>query len=238
MSNYKAIEIPDSDEDSASEVDETMGSKRCETPLSSAGSKAKLSNEHTPKSTKVARTEPHSAGSADSTSPSSSDTKGTSPSTSADVTGKTGRNRARKSQQGARRISPDLQFESVALGAGEAGGSKAPKKPKLESDSSNSQDKVSTAIRNLVQSEEMQELIKQIANERVRCNFLLATYQLPDMNFALNTPMETLRIQFRERLKQRRDRGNPTSSTAAPAASASSQKGSGKRVVKAQKPQS
>ncbi|XP_016981261.1 uncharacterized protein LOC108046193 [Drosophila rhopaloa] len=243
MSNYKAIEIPDSDEESSSEVDEKMGPKRCKTPPRGSSAKTKICKEHTPKTTIVDRTEPDSAGSPkisifgpDSTSPSSSDKTGTSPSTSADVSGKAGRHRARKSQHGARRISPDLQFESVALEAGERGDSKAPKQPKLETDSSNSQDKVSTAIRNLVQSEEMQELIKQIANERVRCNFLLATYQLPDMNFALNTPMDTLRVQFRERVKQRRDRGNPTSSTAVPTASVSSQKGSGKGALKG-KPQ-
>jgi len=229
MSSYKAIEI-DSD---SSEVDETMPPKRCGSPPRSAGAKAKMGNEHTPKSAKVARTEP------DSTSPSSSDMTNTSPGTAADGSGKSGRNRARKSQQGARRISPDLQFESVAVDGGEGGGaSEAPKKPKLEKDPEDAKDRVDKAIKDFVKTDEMQELIKQIANERVRCNFLLATYQLPDMNFTLNTSLDTLCIQFRERLKQRRDRGNPTSSTAAPSTSASSQKGPTKAVPKSQKPSS
>ncbi|KAH8348481.1 hypothetical protein KR084_007962 [Drosophila pseudotakahashii] len=227
MSSYKAIEI-DSD---SSEVDETMPPKRCETPPRSAGAKSKTSIEHTPKAAKVARTEP------DTASPSSSDKTNTSPSSVADVSGKAGRNRARKSQQGARRISPDLQFESIALEEGGAE-SKISKKSKLDKDPTDSQDKVSTAIKSLVQSDDMQELIKRIANERVRCNFLLATYQLPDMNFTLNTSMDTLRLQFRERLKQRRDRGKAPSTSATSSTSASSQKGSTKGVVKSQKPQS
>ncbi|XP_017002689.2 uncharacterized protein [Drosophila takahashii] len=231
MSSYKAIEI-DSD---SSEVDETMPPKRCETPPRSAGAKAKISNEITPKAAKVAKTEP------DSTSPCSSDKTNTSPVSAADVSGKAGRNRARKSQQGARRISPDLQFESIALGEGGAE-SQISKKSNLNKDPTDSQDKANTAIRNLLQSDEMQELIKRIANERVRCNFLLATYQLPDMNFTLNTSMDTLRLQFRERLKQRKERGKRKakgpSIYALPSTSASSQKGSTKGVVQSQNPQS
>ncbi|XP_016946563.1 uncharacterized protein LOC108022220 [Drosophila biarmipes] len=226
MSSFKTIEV-DSD---SSEVDDTMPLKRRETPPRSVGAKAKMSNEHTPKMAKVARTEP------DSTSPSSSDMTNTSPGTGADVSGKAGRHRARKSLQGARRISPDLQFESVAAEGGEGGGaseaSEAPEEPKLEGDS---KDKVKTAIRNLLQTDEMKKIIRQIANERVRCNFLLATYQLPDMNFALNTSLDTLCIQFRERLKQRRDRENLALSAAAPSSSASSQKGPSKAVPKSQK---
>ncbi|KAH8271537.1 hypothetical protein KR018_004689 [Drosophila ironensis] len=59
-------------------------------------------------------------------------------------------------------------------------------------------------IDQFVNAEEMQTLINTVAKERVRCNFLLATYQLPDMNFSLNTDLETLQFQFEERLKQRR----------------------------------
>ncbi|XP_017068853.1 uncharacterized protein LOC108106373 [Drosophila eugracilis] len=235
MNKYKAIEL-DSD---SSEVDETMGPKRCKTPPKDTGLKSNTSNEQTPKTVRISKTEPESAVSgSDSTSPSSSDKTNTSPSSTADATGKTGRNRARKSQHGARRISPDLLFESVALEDGEEGGqSKAPKKVKYEKESTDSQVKVSTAISNLLKRPEMQEVIKRIANERVRCNFMLATYQLPDMNFALNTPMDTLHMQFRERLKQRRDRGNAISTSAAAASTAISQKKSSKGVVKTQKPQ-
>ncbi|XP_017039104.1 uncharacterized protein LOC108086638 [Drosophila ficusphila] len=221
MSHYKAIEIPDSEEESSSEVDETMGPKRCETPPRNAGAKAKINHELTPKTAKVARTEQDaSAGStkisnllAVSASPSSSDKTNTSPSSTADASTKPGRHRARKSQHGSRRISSDLQFESVSLEGGKGDEAKGSKQSKLEKASADTQLDVNAAIENLMKTKEMQELVKQIANERVRCNFLLATYHLPDMNFALNTPIDTLRGQFRERLKQRRDRNNATSSS-------------------------
>nr|AAL28447.1 GM04983p [Drosophila melanogaster] len=106
----------------------------------------------------------------------------------------------------------------------------------MEQKATVAQDKVSVAIRSLVQSDEMQELIKRIANERVRCNFLLATYQLPDMNFSLNTSMDTLRNQFRERLKQRRDRGNANLASSALSPASNRQKFPTKGVEKAKNP--
>ncbi|EDV56342.1 uncharacterized protein LOC6546837 [Drosophila erecta] len=218
--SYKAIEI-DSD---SSEVGETVA------PKQSAGEKYKTIHEVGVKSAKLAKIDPELA------YPCSSGQANTSTSTASDGCSKTVRQRSRKSQHGARRISADLQFESVAVDELGAGGSKASKKRKMEKEATVAQDKVNVAIRNLVRSEEMQELIKRIANERVRCNFLLATYQLPDMNFALNTSMDTLRNQFQERLKQRRDRGNPNSTYRAPSPASSSQKGPTKVVVKAKKP--
>ncbi|XP_039483687.1 uncharacterized protein LOC120446679 [Drosophila santomea] len=219
MSSYKAIEI-DSD---SSEVGDTLVPNQC------AGEKSKTTHDLGVKTTKFHKLDPELAYTC------SLAQANTSMSTATDGSSKTGRHRSRKSQHGARRISADLQFESVAVDELGAGGSKASKKRKMEKEPTVAQDKVSVAIRNLVQSEEMQELIKRIANERVRCNFLLATYQLPDMNFALNTSMETLRNQFRERLKQRRDRGSVNSSSLAPSPASSTQKGPTKGVVKAKK---
>ncbi|EDW31693.1 GL11256 [Drosophila persimilis] len=76
----------------------------------------------------------------------------------------------------------------------------------VKTDEPQLQGNVVDAIDNMINGHEMQALIKRIARERVRCNFLLATYQLPDMNFALNTHIDTLRYQFRERLRQRNER--------------------------------
>ncbi|KAH8301617.1 hypothetical protein KR059_006592, partial [Drosophila kikkawai] len=191
-------------------------------------------NEHTPKTTKTAK-EPDSATSgkpsllSDSTSPSSS------------TDGKSGRHRSRKSQLQAKRMSPtDLQFETIP---GEEGSEAPPAKhPKLEKDAALKKETMKASIAKLLANDEMQELIKRIARERVRCNFLLATYQLPDMNFALNTPLETLCFQFRERIKQRRGNASPSkaaSSTLAGAAApstATASKVSGKGIVKARQP--
>ncbi|KAH8401888.1 hypothetical protein KR009_008531, partial [Drosophila setifemur] len=165
--------------------------------------------------------------------PPTSDKTGTSPETSMDASSRAGRNRARKSQHQTLRMSPtDCQFESIAV---EEDGPSAPKQPKLEMDAVQTEESVKKTISDFIHSEEIQELIKSIAKERVRCNFLLATYQLPDMNFTLNTPMETLRFQLQERLKQRRDRGKASPSTAAPSTSAGN-KANTKGVVRAKQP--
>ncbi|XP_032572156.1 uncharacterized protein LOC116800567 [Drosophila sechellia] len=220
MSSFKAIEMePDS-----SERGETKA------PNGSVGGKSITFNELGAKTAKFEKIDP------DLAYPCTSGQANTSTGTAADGSSKSGRHRSRKSQHGARRISADLQFESVAADELGAGGSKAPKKRKMEQKAAVAEDTVSVAIRSFVQSDEMQELIKRIANERVRCNFLLATYQLPDMNFSLNTSMDTLRNQFRERLKLRRDRGNANSASSAPSPASSSQKFPTKGVAKAKNP--
>ncbi|KAH8285070.1 hypothetical protein KR054_004678, partial [Drosophila jambulina] len=164
----------------------------------------------------------------------------TSPSSVAD--GKGGRHRARKSQLQAKRMSPtDLQFETIP--GDEDLESPPAKHSKLEKDAALKKELVKESIAKLLASDEMHKLIKRIARERVRCNFLLATYQLPDMNFSLNTPLDTLCFQFRERVKQRR--GNATSSKATSSTSAgdgdasstaTTSKVAGKGIVKARQP--
>ncbi|XP_013116123.2 uncharacterized protein LOC106093594 [Stomoxys calcitrans] len=46
------------------------------------------------------------------------------------------------------------------------------------------------------------ECMANIAHERVRINYLLSTFGMPEINFSLYTPEETLKLQFKERLKQ------------------------------------
>ncbi|KAH8386198.1 hypothetical protein KR200_001022, partial [Drosophila serrata] len=141
----------------------------------------------------------------------------TSPSSAADT--KAGRHRARKSQLQAKRMSPtDLQFVTIP----EDEGLEAPpsKQSKLERDAALKKEQVKASIAKFLANDEMQGLIKRIARERVRCNFLLATYHLPDMNFSLNTHMDTLCFQFRERIKQRRGNANPSKAVLSIAAGA------------------
>ncbi|XP_041449757.1 uncharacterized protein LOC121404414 [Drosophila obscura] len=141
---------------------------------------------------------------------------------------------------------PPLQFETIALEDEESRRAKMPK----VSDEPQLQRNVVDAISNLIAGHEMQALIKRIAKERVRCNFLLATYQLPDMNFALNTPRNTQRYQFRERLRQRNEKNLPNAATtttttsrptAPPTANANANANKGttsKGIVRARQPQS
>ncbi|KAL7736309.1 hypothetical protein ACLKA6_014786 [Drosophila palustris] len=106
------------------------------------------------------------------------------------------RHRARKTQHTVRNATEnEIQFESIPL-------NDAVKSERRLSDN----DSIKCAINNMLESDEVQEIIQRIANERVRCNFLLATYQIADINFTLNTHPDTLRHQFRERLKKRKER--------------------------------
>ncbi|KMY87011.1 uncharacterized protein Dsimw501_GD15504, partial [Drosophila simulans] len=193
MNNFKTIEI----------VSDSTGKEETKAPKRSVGGKSKTLSDLDVKTVKIEKIVP------DVAYPCTLGRTKTSTGTAADVSSKSGRDRSRKSQHGARSISADPQLESVAADGLGAGGSKASKK----------QDKARAAIKSFVQSDEMQGLIKRIAIERIRCNFLLTAYQLPDMSFTLNTPMDTLRNRFEKRLQQRRDRGyaNSTSSASSPA---------------------
>ncbi|KAH8252238.1 hypothetical protein KR038_006970, partial [Drosophila bunnanda] len=155
----------------------------------------------------------------------------TSPSSAADS--KAGRHRARKSQLQAKRMSPtDLQFVTIP----QEEDAPPAKQSKLESEAALKKEQVKASIAKFLANDEMQGLIKRIARERVRCNFLLATYHLPDMNFSLNTHIDTLCFQFRERIKQRRGNATPASSLSAGAAASSTattSKVAGKGIVKA-----
>ncbi|XP_039153812.1 uncharacterized protein LOC120285370 [Drosophila simulans] len=210
MNNFKTIEI----------VSDSTGKEETKAPKRSVGGKSKTLSDLDVKTVKIEKMVPDVAYSC-----TLGRTK-TSTGTAADVSSKSGRDRSRKSQHGARSISADPQLESVAADGLGAGGSKASKK----------QDKARAAIKSFVQSDEMQGLIKRIAIERIRCNFLLTAYQLPDMSFTLNTPMDTLRNRFEKRLQQRRDRGYANSTSSASSPASCSQKLPAKGVAKAKNP--
>ncbi|XP_030380031.1 uncharacterized protein LOC115628182 [Scaptodrosophila lebanonensis] len=114
--------------------------------------------------------------------------------------------RSRKSKLETLRISPtDIQFETIiALDDDDSKelhgriNQAGPYIPLVEI--------VEVGIRKMLNTEDMQLSISSIAEERVRCNFLLATYHLPDMNFVLNTHIDILKYEFRDRLRQRRER--------------------------------
>ncbi|XP_017087460.2 uncharacterized protein [Drosophila bipectinata] len=233
MDEYNSIEILSDDEDLPSDSDEAedMDPSRCVTPLSTAKAeitpksrKTLLNNDQVQSGSTINLMGPDS-----SFSPASSDKTASSSSTAVD--NRSGRHRARKSQHQTLRMSPtDCQFETE-------GAPPPTKQLVLEKDSAaSSKGKTNQFFANFVNSAEMQDLIKTIANERVRCNFLLATYQLPDMNFALNTSMNTLRFQLKERLKQRQDRAKVSPCPTAAATSAAS-KTNMKGIVRARQPQ-
>ncbi|XP_068146386.1 uncharacterized protein [Drosophila tropicalis] len=239
-----SIEIPDSEEDEKI-FDEEKGQeleykfnveKRPVTPKpdeAESNIDGANSTEHTPKKKTDLN---HSA---TGTSPNSSDATTTSPTTANgnennDNT-KSVRHRARKTQHQPRPTDTDIQFETIASGvdsttAAEAESTCTPAKQikmQHEEGSSAHRNQIQVAITEMLNKQEMQDEIKRIAKERVRCNFLLATYQLPDMNFTLNTSIDTLRIQFLDRLKQRREKAR----LAAIAKGASL-----KKIVKAKRP--
>jgi len=85
------------------------------------------------------------------------------------------RHRSRKTQHTVRNASEnDMQF--VSMPANEV------KKT----------DGIKTIVNNMLDSEEVQEIIQRIANERVRCNFLLATYQVRASKYSLNILLSTI----------------------------------------------
>lgn len=208
---YNPIEIPDSDD----EMPESISRVK---PVAS-GSEA---SEPTPeKKRKISM----SAKAADvivgkSTESLSSDITNSPPnSSSANQIKPQVRHRARKTQHTVRNAAEnEIQFESILL------------------DVDTNEKKIKDTINQFLATEEMQQTVQRIANERVRCNFLLATYkvrlpaatlsvtsyvyfiihlylQLPDMNFVLNTHTDMLKFQFRERLKQRKERPTTTTNT-------------------------
>ncbi|EDW77056.1 uncharacterized protein Dwil_GK22130 [Drosophila willistoni] len=221
-----SIEIPDSEEDEENVSEEKVleleykfnVEERPATPVKPDDAESNFdganSTEHTPKKRTVL------AHSATGSSPSSSDATTTSPTTangteSNDNT-KSVRHRARKTQHQPRPTDTDIQFETIASGVDspteahvESTSTPAKQLKMLHEEDSSAQgynNQIQVAITEMLNKNEMQDEIKRIARERVRCNFLLATYQLPDMNFTLNTSIDTLRNQFLDRLKQRREK--------------------------------
>ncbi|XP_034477882.1 uncharacterized protein LOC117784293 [Drosophila innubila] len=114
------------------------------------------------------------------------------------------RHRSRKTQHTVRNAAEnEIQFETIPL------------KEAIKKEHRLSDNDIKHTIKKMLESEEVQDIIQRIANERVRCNFLLATYQMTDINFPLNSNPEFLRAQFRDRLKKRKEQvatatNNPT----------------------------
>ncbi|KAH8398979.1 hypothetical protein KR222_007351, partial [Zaprionus bogoriensis] len=201
---FYAIEIPDSDDDmpepgtakvkcatSSSEASEPTPEKRRKTSPSSTtadGAKAKSSESL------------------------SSDTTASPPTSSASAhqARTQGRHRSRKTQHTVRNAAEtEIQFESILLDVDTKEQQSNPGLPAAAAPAElrlPESDTLKETICQILDSDEMQKIIQRIANERVRCNFLLATYHLPDMNFTLNTHLDTLKFQFRERLRQRKER--------------------------------
>ncbi|XP_036318007.1 uncharacterized protein LOC118732972 [Rhagoletis pomonella] len=66
--------------------------------------------------------------------------------------------------------------------------------------------KLADARNDFLMSDETNALLRQIAEDRVRINFLLASYNMPEIQFSLHTKPEVLQFQLEERIKHRRRR--------------------------------
>ncbi|XP_017959690.1 uncharacterized protein LOC108653579 [Drosophila navojoa] len=202
---YNSIEIPDSDED--------MSELTIDLPKSE--SSAAEINEHTPKKQrKISVSSAAETNIATTPGSTSSETTNSSPLNAANSNKDINnplhathhvRHRSRKAQLTVRNgLENEIQFETIPVDD---------ENPADQEQRVKENESVYTLIANMLNTDEMETIVQRIANERVRCNFLLATYNLPDMQFSLNTPLEMLKFQFQERLKLRRERLNATNAT-------------------------
>lgn len=174
---YNPIEIPDSDDELAepsSRVKQavTSGSEASEpTPEK----KRKISMSTAAKSTDVLIVKSTESLSSDTTSspPSSSSANQTKPQV---------RHRARKTQHTVRNAAAEneIQFESIVLDNDmkEKETSAAQEQEQKELRLPSESDPIKDTVNQFMASDEVQQIIQRIANERVRCNFLLATYKV------------------------------------------------------------
>lgn len=131
-------------------------------------------------------------------------------------------------------VSPEIQFETIALDDDEDKGaskaknktnsnidgvqqSKAPKLQKIAPKIHNTKPQVAKNVLNeskdspdvcseFLTSDDTKALLQQIAEDRVRINFLLASYNMPEIQFSLHTKADVLQFQLEERLKHRKRR--------------------------------
>lgn len=168
---YNAIEIPDSDDDmseptldlpksvsSIAEINEHTPEKQRKTSISTAAPEA------------VTATTPGSA-SYETTGSVPPKTKNNISSSSNQMQTKNqGRHRSRKTQHTVRNaLENEIQFETIPL---DDETSAAQEQLVKENE------KLNVVIGNLINTDEMQTVVQRIANERVRCNFLLTTYHV------------------------------------------------------------
>lgn len=173
---YNPIEIQDSDDEMAepsSRVKPTVtsGSEASE-PTPEKKRKVSMS---AAKSTDVLMVKSRESLSSDTTSSPTS-------SSSANQTKPQVRHRARKTQHTVRNAAEnEIQFESILLDndtkekeAYSTAAAQEQKELRLPSES----DPIKNTVNQFLGSDEVQQIIQRIANERVRCNFLLATYKV------------------------------------------------------------
>ncbi|XP_004533992.1 uncharacterized protein LOC101461170 [Ceratitis capitata] len=140
------------------------------------------------------------------------------------------RNR-RKSMHHPLCVSPEIEFETIALEDDEENAStkektkihtntevvqqqnKSPKSHKTVSNNLNSQvnppassneKEFRDACSELLKSERTIALLRQVAEDRVRINFLLASYNMAEIHFSVHTKLEVLQTQLNERMKRRK----------------------------------
>ncbi|XP_002006664.2 uncharacterized protein LOC6580866 [Drosophila mojavensis] len=194
---YNSIEIPDSDED--------MLELTIDLPIESSAAEI---NEHTPKKQrKISVSSAAETNTATTPGSTSSETTNSSPLNSNKDSNTTHqvRHRSRKAQLTVRNgLENEIQFETIPVDD---------ETPAAQEQRVKENERVSTLIANMLNTDEMETVMQRIANERVRCNFLLTSYNLPDMHFSLSTPLEMLKFQFQERLKLRRERLNAPNAT-------------------------
>lgn len=174
---YNPIEIPDSDDelaDPSSRVKQAVTTSGSEASEPTPEKKRKISMSAAAKPTDVLMVKSTESLSSDTTSspPSSSSVNQTKPQV---------RHRARKTQHTVRNAAEnEIQFESIVLDNDtkeketSAAQGQEQKEVRLPSES----DPIKDTVKQFMASDEVQQIIQRIANERVRCNFLLATYKV------------------------------------------------------------
>lgn len=127
-------------------------------------------------------------------------------------------------------VSPEIQFETISLDDEE---DKAPSKAKNKTNANSdgiqqnkapkfqkiapkilntkpqtdkNKDDLPDVCAEFLASDETKALLEQIAEDRVRINFLLASYNMPEIQFALHTKPDVLQFQLEERIKHRKRR--------------------------------
>ncbi|XP_067625643.1 uncharacterized protein [Eurosta solidaginis] len=125
--------------------------------------------------------------------------------------------------------SPEIEFETIALdddddiatnkpktkntsnsktnteGAAESKSHKS-QKPAPKAGTSSVETQLTDALNEFLISDETKQLLRQIAEDRVKINFLLASYNMPEIQFSLYSKSEVLQFQLDERIKSRRNR--------------------------------
>lgn len=164
-----------------------------------------------------------------STSTSATSTKVAASTSNAALALQTKRSR-RKSMHHPLCASPEIQFETIALDDEEdktpsktknkttvsTDGIQQNKAPKLQKtppkilNAKPQADKTGEDLPDVcaefLASDETKTLLQQIAEDRVRINFLLASYNMPEIQFALHTKPDVLQFQLEERIKHRKRR--------------------------------